>query len=134
MLDNFGRLGIPLLFFLISYHLLGSITIQLYVGILLLIVRLSCSLNAFLFAHFFPKPLVTSVRLKIESSFNTELSHKVLRVGDAGGEPVLELLLSCHLCHLILLRMVQPAVAVLAVVVVAYRVPYEPERFAQPCL
>ena len=44
------------------------------------------------------------------------------------------LFLSCPLCPLILLRMVQPAMAVLAVVVVADRVPCEPERFAQPCL
>ena len=46
-------------------------------------------------------------------------SHKLFCVVDAGGEPVLELFLSGHLYHLILLRSVEPAVAVLALVVVA---------------
>ena len=43
-------------------------------------------------------------------------SHKLFCVVDEGGEPVLELFLSGHLYHLILLRSVEPAVAVLAVV------------------
>ena len=45
-------------------------------------------------------------------------SHKLFYVVDEGGEPVLELFLSGHLSHLILLRSVEPAMAVLAVVVV----------------
>ena len=44
-------------------------------------------------------------------------SHELFGVVDIGGDPVLELFLSGHLYHLILLRSVEPAVAVHAVVV-----------------
>ena len=57
-------------------------------------------------------------------------SQKFFCVVDAGGELVLELFLSGHLYHLILLCSVEPAVAVLAVV----EVTEEPERFAQSFL
>ena len=45
-------------------------------------------------------------------------SHEFFCVVDVGGDPVLKLFLSGHLYHLIRLRSVEPAVAVLAVVVV----------------
>ena len=58
-------------------------------------------------------------------------SHKLFCVVDAGGEPVLELFLSDHLFHLILLCSAEPAVAVLDVVV---DVAVEPEVVAQAFL
>ena len=108
-----------LLFFKWYYIYLSQFYIQSLQRDTPVIVGLDCSSHSVLFASFFPKPLATSVSQKPESSFSTVLSHKVLRVGDAGGQPVLELLLSCHLCHLILLRMVQPAVGVVAVEAIA---------------
>ena len=57
-------------------------------------------------------------------------SHEIFDVVDAGGVPVLELFLSGHLYHLILLCFVEPAVAVLAVVEVSV----EPELFDQNSL
>ena len=55
-----------------------------------------------------------------EISFRITDSHKIFDVVDAGEVPVLELFLSGHLHHLILLRFIAPAVAVLAVVALAY--------------
>ena len=43
-------------------------------------------------------------------------SHELFCLVDVGEDPVLELFLSGHLNHLILLRLIEPAVAVLAVV------------------
>ena len=57
-------------------------------------------------------------------------SHEFFCVVDEGGDPVLELFLSGHLYHLILLRSVEPAVAVLAVVELAV----EPVPFAKSIL
>ena len=57
-------------------------------------------------------------------------SHELVDVVNERGVPGLELLLSGHLYHLILIRSVSPVVAVLAVVVVAV----EPEPFAQTFL
>ena len=54
-------------------------------------------------------------------------SHELVNVVDVGGVSGLEVLLSGHLYHLILLRSVAPAVTVLAVVVVTVL----PEPFAQ---
>ena len=53
-------------------------------------------------------------------------SHEFFCVVDVGGDPVLELFLSGHLYHLILLRWVESAVAVLAVVELAVEpVPFD---------
>ena len=77
-----------------------------------------CIFFQILYLFIFLKPLITTRFLIREISFHTTNSHEIIDVVDVGRVPVLELFISGHLYHLILLRSNALAVAVLAVVVV----------------